>query len=385
MRLRPTALQSVARDWTGKTCRIRLLSTTPTRNSRLRVRLDIPPPFPVTEKCPEPSCDCPTTPAMPEGLPIDHEQALNGTMAAFTQQLLVCTGQRDWTSRIDEDGENQGWGNLLRGMKRQLGRGGPYLDVCDPSPSAHLPAQRDLANTRKPFNNVLTTATSIAPSASSPTTASAFLFPSFKYIPSIPVDTASPTNPDPDPKADLVTFIRAYLLPKRLHDMHSSLPPAKQEAMTRAPELTSHFPDAIDINHSPTILICGHGGRDMRCGIMAPALESEFQRVFQARGFTAGSDGAQATIDAPDHVNIGLISHIGGHKYAGNVIVYIPPGMMSGEDGSVPHPLAGKGIWYGRVEPKHVRGLVDETVFGGRVVRDHFRGGIDRSGDILRL
>ncbi|OQD86091.1 hypothetical protein PENANT_c008G11817 [Penicillium antarcticum] len=296
---------------------------------------------------------------MPEGLPIDHEQTLNGTMAAYTQQLLVCTGQRDWTSRIDEDGENQGWGNLLRGMKRLLGRGGPYLD---------------------PFNNVLTTATSIAPSTTSSATASAFLFPSFKYIPSIPVNTA-PSEQIPD----LVTFIRAYLLPKRLHEMHSSLSASKQRDMTRAPELASRFPDAIDINHSPTILICGHGGRDMRCGVMAPALENEFQRVFQARGFSAGSEGAQATIDAPGHANIGLISHVGGHKYAGNVIVYIPPKMMSREDASVLHPLAGKGIWYGRVEPKHVQGIVDETVFGGRVVTDHFRGGIDRSGDILRL
>jgi hypothetical protein len=73
---------------------------------------------------------------MPEGLPIDHEQALNGTMAAYTQQLLVCTGQRDWTSRIDEDGKNEGWGNLLRGMKRLLGRGGPYLDVCEQDTSS---------------------------------------------------------------------------------------------------------------------------------------------------------------------------------------------------------------------------------------------------------
>ena len=50
-----------------------------------------------------------------------------------------------------------------------------------------------------------------------------------------------------------------------------------------------------------------------------------------------------------------------------------------------PHPLAGKGIWYGRIEPKHVQGLVDETILGGKVVADHFRGGIDRNGDILRM
>jgi hypothetical protein len=121
----------------------------------------------------------------------------------------------------------------------------------------------------------------------------------------------------------------------------------------------------------------------MRCGVMAPALESEFQRVLRARGYTSvGSDGT--TVDGPKHANIGLISHVGGHKYAGNVIIYVPPKMTLGSS-SEHHPLAGKGIWYGRVEPKHVEGLVEETILGGRVVMDHFRGGVDKSGDILRI
>lgn len=98
--------------------------------SRLRKPLDIPSPFPVTKTCPEPSCACPPTPAMPEGLPIDYEQPLNGTMAAYAQQLLICTGQRDWTSRIEDDGEGKVWGELARGLRRLLGRGGRFADVC---------------------------------------------------------------------------------------------------------------------------------------------------------------------------------------------------------------------------------------------------------------
>ncbi|KAJ5966089.1 hypothetical protein N7481_012803 [Penicillium waksmanii] len=295
---------------------------------------------------------------MPEGLPIDHEQALNGTMAAYAQQLVICTDQRDWTSRIENDGENKSWGGLIRGLKRLLSRGGPYLD---------------------PFNNVLVSTSSIVPATNSPSTASALLFPSFKYIPSIPVDARTAS----DGAADLTSFVRAFLLPERLHDMHSSLPEAKRTDMTRAPELSSNFDGIIDINHSPTILICGHGGRDMRCGVMGPALESEFQRVLQTQGYkSVGGDGT--TIDGPNHANIGLISHVGGHKYAGNVIIYIPPKMTVGTSAE-PHPLAGKGIWYGRIEPKHVQGLVEETILGGKVIADHFRGGIDRNGDILRM
>lgn len=75
---------------------------------------------------------------------------------------------------------------------------------------------------------------------------------------------------------------------------------------------------------------------------------------------------------------VGLISHIGGHKWAGNVIIYIPPSFKD-------NALAGKGIWYGRVEPGHVEGIVMKTVLEGKVVKELFRGGIDQDRKILRL
>ncbi|KAB8267679.1 sucrase/ferredoxin-like family protein Fmi1 [Aspergillus minisclerotigenes] len=346
---------------TNRTPTARFLSATACRASSLRVPLDIPPPFPVTKSCPEPSCSCPTTPPMPNGLPIDYNQPLNGTMAAYAQQILICTGQRDWTSRIEDDGKHHTWGHLVRGLKRLLGRGGRYAD---------------------PFNNILVSNSSFSPSAAStstPSTASAFLFPSFKYFPSIPTEILDST----DAGTDLSTFVQAYLLPKKLSAMSESLPEVKKAELTRKPELECEFADVVDLDHSPVILICGHGGRDMRCGIMAPVLENEFRRVLGDKGFTLAGSGDH-TIDSPGHAHVGLISHVGGHKYAGNVIVYIPPGMRK-KSSSSPHSLAGKGIWYGRIEPRHVQGIVEETILGGKVVADHFRGGIDRSGDILRL
>ncbi|RAL12004.1 sucrase/ferredoxin-like domain-containing protein [Aspergillus homomorphus CBS 101889] len=325
----------------------RHFSSTALNLRHARIPLEIPPPFPVTKSCPEPGCSCPPTPDLPA--PIDHEQALNGTMAAYAQQLLVCTGQRDWTSRIEDDGKGQNWGELVRGLKGLLGRGGRFAD---------------------PYNNILVTNSSFAPSSPASQTASAFLFPSFKYFPSVPTQSTSSTNPD------LSTFIQAHLLPIK----------SRHGGLTRRQELAAEFPDAVDLRHSPVVLICGHGGRDMRCGVMAPVLEAEFQRMLRERGFAStGRNGD--VVDSPDHAHVGLISHIGGHKYAGNVIVYIPPGMTAGRDASssTSHPLAGKGIWYGRIEPKHVQGVVEETILGGRVIADHFRGGIDRDGGILRL
>ncbi|WEW61918.1 hypothetical protein PRK78_007418 [Emydomyces testavorans] len=309
-------------------------------------RIKIPPPFPITPSCPEPTCPCAST---PEGFDIDHEQELNGTMAAYSQQVLIATGQSDWRSRIEEDGQDQGWGMLASRLKKLLGRGGKYAD---------------------PYNNIMITNSSFKPHDdlySGTKTASAFLFPSFRYLPKIPLD-----------EEGLDRFVKAFLLPVELHRSHDILPAENREGMKRASELQSTFSDTINLQYSPTVLVCGHGHRDRRCGIMGPLLQAEFRRILKHQGFSV--DGTE--IDGVGHANVELISHIGGHKFAGNVIIYLPPSV-----GSMPNAsggLAGKGIWYGRVEPKHVEGIVKETILNGCVVKDHFRGGIEESG-ILRL
>jgi hypothetical protein len=63
---------------------------------------------------------------MPDGLAIDHTKPLNGTMAPYAEQVLICTGKDDWSSRIEE--ENAG-DNLAADLKELVGRGGMYSDV----------------------------------------------------------------------------------------------------------------------------------------------------------------------------------------------------------------------------------------------------------------
>lgn len=84
------------------------------------------PRFPTVKICPSPTCTCAETPAMPEGLEIDHKKNLNGTMPVYAEQVLICTGKDDWTSRIEE--ENSG-DNLAADIKELIGRGGVYSDV----------------------------------------------------------------------------------------------------------------------------------------------------------------------------------------------------------------------------------------------------------------
>lgn len=145
------------------------------------------------------------------------------------------------------------------------------------------------------------------------------------------------------------------------------------------------------------VLICGHGGRDARCGVLGPVLEREFEEMLGKAGVEVLSgyvplkktEDGQARIEGKVEeskkvtARVGIISHIGGHKFAGNVIFYIPPKakLESGEA----HPLAGMGIWYGRVEPKHVEGLIKATLKEGKVVEELLRGGVQKDKGVLHM
>jgi hypothetical protein len=63
---------------------------------------------------------------MPDGLPIDNKAKLNGLISNYAEHVLVCTGQNDWSSRIEEDNSGD---NLAADLKELIGRGGTYSDV----------------------------------------------------------------------------------------------------------------------------------------------------------------------------------------------------------------------------------------------------------------
>lgn len=145
--------------------------------------------------------------------------------------------------------------------------------------------------------------------------------------------------------------------------MHDNLSADQKAKLLRDESVATKLPAAEPITR-PTILICGHGGRDSRCGILGPILHSAFTQELKRKRTEA---------------DIAQISHIGGHKYAGNVIIYIPPTMQQ-------NALKGAGIWYGRVGPEQVEGVVEETIVKGRVVLDILRGGVtDQGGNVGRM
>ncbi|KAK9712605.1 hypothetical protein K7432_007048 [Basidiobolus ranarum] len=94
------------------------------------------------------------------------------------------------------------------------------------------------------------------------------------------------------------------------------------------------------------ILICSHRRRDKRCGVTAPILKEEFHRILLEK-------------ELQDKVEVLLVSHIGGHKFAGNVIIY---------------PV---GVWYGRVKSCHVKAIVEKTLLDEHIIEELYRGRLD--------
>lgn len=92
------------------------------------------------------------------------------------------------------------------------------------------------------------------------------------------------------------------------------------------------------------IFVCAHGARDKRCGVCGPALVSRFKDEIELRGHQ-------------NKVFVRPCSHIGGHKYAGNVIIF-----RSDNHGKV------TGHWYGYVMPDDVSTLLEQHVEKGEIV-----------------
>ncbi|KAF8502485.1 Sucrase/ferredoxin-like-domain-containing protein [Gautieria morchelliformis] len=143
------------------------------------------------------------------------------------------------------------------------------------------------------------------------------------------------------------------------------------------------------LSYACVILLCSHKRRDNRCHIAAPKLQTVFTQSLESEGYEVhtqledphgpsleeieGSDEdrekeflrrLQGLVD-PEEPKKALIlknSHVGGHKFSGNVVIYTPQG---------------SGVWYGRVSPHEVPAIVKTTFCEGKVLPALLRGGVN--------
>jgi (2Fe-2S) ferredoxin len=101
------------------------------------------------------------------------------------------------------------------------------------------------------------------------------------------------------------------------------------------------------LQHQPLtgqhVFVCVHGRRDERCGQCGPPLLASLELELSQRSLETA-------------VTIHQSSHVGGHVYAGNVLIY--PG----------------GDWYGNVTPENISDLIEQHMVQGKIVWELWRG-----------
>ncbi|EPS40671.1 hypothetical protein H072_5458 [Dactylellina haptotyla CBS 200.50] len=297
--------------------------------------------IPGIENCPC-SADIHTPGA--EGLEIDHTSPISGVITRHYRHVLIHTGTNNWPSRIESDDKS-----VAAKLKSLISRRGLFVDPFYPIlvTNASFPAKGDIKN-------------------DSSVTIS--IFPEGIEIPSIP-------NTIDGFKSLVTSFL---------------LPPSETWLKTRT-DPSSFTTRKIT---KPVILACSHGSRDERCGILGPAIAQAFERALEKQG---GESKAEAIV--------GEISHIGGHKFAGNIIIHLPAehklskainsAAVAGSPGldllgrfvktKPSQSEGGTAIWYGRVMPNHVEGIIENTLKGGRIIKELLRGLVNSNGDLIDL
>ncbi|XAR58223.1 hypothetical protein NMG60_11026636 [Bertholletia excelsa] len=98
------------------------------------------------------------------------------------------------------------------------------------------------------------------------------------------------------------------------------------------------------------VFVCAHASRDKRCGVCGPVLIDKFKEEIKQRGLQG-------------QVFVSGCSHVGGHKYAGNLIIF-----STDQEGKI------AGHWYGYVTPNDVAELLEKHIGKGEIIERLWRG-----------
>ncbi|GAA6044255.1 hypothetical protein JCM8097_002095 [Rhodosporidiobolus ruineniae] len=314
----------------------------------------------------------------PKGFDVDLDSTMLGEMKAFGRQILVSTGKSDWPHNVCEDskdipglveaaygeaeksGDKSGRPGLLSKLSSKLLGGGKG----DAGPPGVHPSSAALPPDTAPSSKLTILASSFISSSHEGHKESVIVLPDFKVV-----ENVAPT------KEDANELVQRYLVPE-----------AGRAGTAEAGTLKS-WP----LPYHAVVLLCSHKKRDKRCHISAPLLISQFHHHLEKHGFHVDERGDDLA-DGPsieewadtveerelrlketlqgvkkDDGRVGLfkVSHLGGHKFAGNVIIFFPSGSC---------------VWYGRATPKDVGIIVDRTILGGKVIPELLRGGLGLAG-----
>ncbi|KAL0941920.1 sucrase ferredoxin domain containing protein [Colletotrichum truncatum] len=299
----------------------------------------------------------------PKGFKIDEDDELYGHIKAWSTHALVATGKSDWVRDVADEK-----GSVMEAIGKAAAPSNGKLMLS----ASNIPTPNHSSD------------------YSEPTTV--LLLPAFVIIDHVTPNRVkglitefvdkSPTNTSPLAPLALPTTVPEAT--NGATDTVASIPPP----MSRRP-----------CPHSALILLCSQKTRDARCGQSAPLLRKELERHLRPLGLFRDMDD-----ERPGGVGIYFISHVGGHKYSANVMVYRRPdafGLDNVERAKVDEADlkpkartalpetedvgAAQCIWLARIMPEDCENLVRYTILQGKVVKPEkqLRGGFDRAKGLM--
>ncbi|KAI1000883.1 hypothetical protein K3495_g7315 [Podosphaera aphanis] len=300
-------------------------------------------------------CDSCTV-SLPRNFKIEENDELYGRIQEWSTHMLVATGKSDWVRDVADEA-----GSLMeaiqKGTEVKPSNGRMMLSASN----IPLPSDSD--------------------GYASPTTV--LLLPAWIFVGNVTPQSAN-------------TLITEFvdLGPTSSTPLGKSMIPRSLSNKALAEGLTSW-----QCHHSALILLCSQGTRDARCGQSAPLLRKEFGRHLRLYGLDRDLDD-----ERPGGVGIYFISHVGGHKYSANVMIYRKDNAFGVDDmethGKISRDMllsrakdadqsrqsgASQCVWLARVRPEDCEGIIKYTVLQGKLVKPEkqLRGGFDRRRKLL--
>ncbi|BCS22260.1 sucrase/ferredoxin-like domain-containing protein [Aspergillus puulaauensis] len=260
--------------------------------------------------CKKDCADC--TINYPSKVKVETSRPLYGHIKEFHTHVLVATGQSDWKEKVENER-----GSLMEAFNDSHG-------------SKHGRMMVSASNLRSPEDD--------GGSDTKGHGASVLLLPSFTFVDSVAT-------------GDVTEVIDRFI----------DAPLSKSSSDATVTQLPDSGLKSRPCEYDYVVLLCSHKRRDARCGITAPLIKRELERHLRPLGLHRDADD-----ERPGGVGIFYVSHVGGHKFAANVLIYRKKEQQM--------------IWLARVRPEHCEGVVNYTLLQGKVVHpdSQLRGGFDR-------
>ncbi|GAA5908971.1 sucrase/ferredoxin-like domain-containing protein [Sporobolomyces salmoneus] len=320
----------------------------------------------------------------PKGFDVDMESDMLGSFGGFARQVVISTGKRDWDREVtdspnslaqllrdeyastttSESSKPSFLNNLARKFSSNLSLSSQSSQNDEPIPGVHPSIVRDERTTSKTLS-VLNS--SFVSNSHEGHRESVMVFPDYRIVHDVEAK-----------KEHAKEMVERYLS-------------VDNEGRRIGESSEGSQLKSWPLPYRAVILLCSHKKRDRRCHLAAPLLASQFHHHLERHDLHVDERGEDLEHELPiedwigtaeekekeleeklrgnqegsERVGMFMISHIGGHKFSGNVVIQFPNGTC---------------IYYGRVTPADVGVIVDRTIMQGKIIPEFLRGGLGIDG-----